>query len=171
MLTLWTMPNFKGTKKEAALVLFICLCLDAFVFMCCLSSCNDKENKIPCPNYYNCENFKVGDTLYPDYPHEDTLIVTSIASADTLNQLFSEPLPKVATDSEIDSVLHKYCRTYYHTCKWKLCPYKGIDQSQFAKSVAAYTGLKEGDAYSIDMLHLYYPQAEYEELETMLKED
>jgi len=182
MLTLWTMPNFKGTKKDAALVLFICLCIDCFVFMCCLSSCNfqsntDRHYKSDISNIpYSIENdknaFHVGDTLYPDYSHSDTLIVQSIASADTLNLLFDGvDIPVPATDSEIDSVLHKYCRTFYHTCKWKLCTYKGITSNNFGKAVAAYVGNSESDAFSLDMLHLYSPAAEYEELETMLRED
>lgn len=140
-------------------------------------SCNDKpvhsSNDACNYNMANDKNaFHVGDTLLPDYSHNDTLIVTDIASADSLNWLFDGvDLPAPATDSEIDSVLHKYCRTFYHTCKWKPCPYKGITSDQFGKSVAAYVGNSESDAYSLDMLHLYSPKAEYEELETMLRED
>ena len=99
------MPNFKGTKKDAALVLFICLCIDCFVFMCCLSSCK----KIDANNG--------------------------------------------------------------HQCKWINCPYKGITPDIYGKSVSAYVGNSESDAFSIDMLHLYSPAAEYDELETMLLED
>lgn len=69
-------------------------------------SCNDAETK----GNYSIKNdvnaFHVGDTLYPDYSHNDTLIVVSIASADTLNLLFDGVgLPVPATDWEIDSVL------------------------------------------------------------------
>lgn len=33
MLTLSVLPNFKGTKKEAAKVLFICVCLDSLIVL------------------------------------------------------------------------------------------------------------------------------------------
>jgi hypothetical protein len=161
----------KQKKDYTLLALFIPF-MFALVASGAFSGCGEnKPVKEGCVNYYNCDNFKVGDTLYPDYPHEDTLIVSSIANADTLNIIFAELSPKVATDAEIDSVLHKYCRTYHHTCKWKLCPYKGITSDNFGKAVAAYVGNYESDAFSLDMLHLYSPAAEYEELETMLRED
>jgi len=137
------------------------------------AGCNDAETPLTnrCPNYYNCDNFKVGDTLWPDDVHGDTLIITNIGSADTLNMIFAEPFTKVITDAQIDSIFHKHCRTYYHTCKWKLCPYKGITESIFGKSVAAYVGNSESEAYSLDILHLYSPAAEYDELVDMLEND
>ena len=58
-----------------------------------------------------------------------------------------------------------------HKCKWQFCPYKGVLNNQYGKAVAAYVGNSESDAFSIDMLHLYSPAAEYDELETMLLED
>lgn len=160
----------KKTTNYTFLALFIPF-MFALVASGAFSGCGETKKDVGCPNYYNCDNFKVGDTLYPDYPHEDTLIVISIASADTLNILFAEPSPIVTTDSEIDSVLHKYCRSYYHTCKWDKCPYKGVTPDNYGKSVAAYLGNNESEAYSLDILHLYYPLAEYDELVTMLKED
>lgn len=94
----------------------------------------------------------------------------------TVALTYGEPFAEmILSDNAVnwkhDSLLNNYCRTYYHTCKWSLCPYKGITQNQFSKSVAAYVGNSESDAFSIDMLHLYTPTAEYEELETMLRED
>jgi len=35
MLTLCLFPNFKGTKKDAALVLTICLFIDGLIAACC----------------------------------------------------------------------------------------------------------------------------------------
>ncbi len=171
-------------KKDYTLLALLIPFLFALVFSGALSGCDN--NLMPfecmyegreCPNYNDCkghdkELFHVGDTLYPSYANCDTLIVTNIGSADTLNMVFNgEGLPTVATDSEIDSVLHKHCRTYYHTCKWKLCPYKGITEANFGSSVAAYVGNNESEAYSLDILHLYSPAAEYEELLIMLEED
>jgi hypothetical protein len=166
-------------QKKQINYLFLALSIPVFFALVAsgaFSGCNFQSNA---DRHYQSDisniklnAFNVGDTLYPDYSHNDTLIVISIASADTLNLLFDGvDLPAPATDWEIDSVLHKYCRTFYHTCKWKLCPYKGITQDNFGKSVAAYVGKSEGDGFSLDMLHLYYPAAEYEELETMLRED
>jgi len=160
----------KKTTNYTLLALFIPF-MFALVASGAFSGCGETKKDAGCINYLNCDNFKVGDTLWPDYGNQDTLIVTSIASADTLNMIFDEPLPKVATDAEIDSVLHKYCRTYYHTCKWVKCPFKGVTPDNYGKAVAAYVGNNESDAYSLDMLHLYYPAAEYEELQTMLRED
>ena len=57
-----------------------------------------------------------------------------------------------------------------HQCKWKLCPYKGITPDQWKQSVINYVGNEnEGtDAYYIDMLHLEFPELEYDELENKL---
>ena len=56
-----------------------------------------------------------------------------------------------------------------HACKWELCPYKGITPNQWNQAVRDYTQCEEAtDAYLIDILHLEYPMAEYEELDSML---
>ena len=57
-----------------------------------------------------------------------------------------------------------------HNCKWKHCPYKGITKDKWKQSVINYVGDEsEGtDGYYIDMLHLEFPQDEYEELENKL---
>lgn len=56
-----------------------------------------------------------------------------------------------------------------HTCKWNLCPYKGITPDEYRTSVAVYVNGYGTDAYYLDSLHLEYPTAEYEELETKLE--
>ena len=54
-----------------------------------------------------------------------------------------------------------------HNCKWKHCPYKGITKDQWKQSVIKYHN--EGtDSFDIDMLHLEFPQDEYEQLEDKL---
>lgn len=58
-----------------------------------------------------------------------------------------------------------------HQCRWNLCPYKGVTPDKNGKAVRQYTGTDGGDSYSIDILHLEYPQANYDELEQMLFED
>lgn len=70
--------------------------------------------------------FHIGDTLLPDYSHTDTLIVID---ANSLNWIFDGvDLPVPATDSEIDSTIRLYCYPISgHICRWKLCPYKGIN--------------------------------------------
>jgi len=57
-----------------------------------------------------------------------------------------------------------------HNCKWKHCPYKGITKDQWKQSVINYVGIEnEGtDSYYIDMLHLEFPELEYDELEEKL---
>jgi len=57
-----------------------------------------------------------------------------------------------------------------HTCKWKHCPYKGITPDKWKQSVINYVGIEnEGtDSYYIDMLHLEFPELEYDELENKL---
>ena len=55
-----------------------------------------------------------------------------------------------------------------HTCKWAECPYHGIKPSQY-RYIVEYVGSYGTDAYYIDSLHLAYPSAEYEELETRLE--
>jgi len=57
-----------------------------------------------------------------------------------------------------------------HTCKWQSCPYKGITKDKWKQSVINYVGDEsEGtDGYYIDMLHLEFPELEYDELEEKL---
>jgi len=55
-----------------------------------------------------------------------------------------------------------------HLCKWPLCPYKGIKPKMYVKSVIEYTGEYNTVGYLLDILHLYYPFDEYEELEAKL---
>jgi hypothetical protein len=53
------------------------------------------------------QKFSNWQVLLPDYAHADTLIVVN---ADSLNAIFSrEDAP--ATDGEIDSLLHLYCKS------------------------------------------------------------
>jgi len=58
-----------------------------------------------------------------------------------------------------------------HTCKWKLCPYKGITEPQYRQSVTNYVGEEGSDAFYIDLLHLENPEADYDTLEAMLFEN
>lgn len=55
-----------------------------------------------------------------------------------------------------------------HTCRWAQCPYHGIKPTQY-RYIVEYVGSYGTDAYYIDSLHLSYPNAEYEELETKLE--
>lgn len=55
-----------------------------------------------------------------------------------------------------------------HFCKWAQCPYHGIKPDQF-RYIVEYVGNYGSDSYYIDSLHLAYPTAEYEELETRLE--
>lgn len=57
-----------------------------------------------------------------------------------------------------------------HSCRWKLCPYKGVKWIGRANAVTQYVGedYAGSDSWCIDMLHLEHPKAEYEELEDML---
>lgn len=55
-----------------------------------------------------------------------------------------------------------------HTCKWAECPYHGIKPTQY-RYIVEYVGNYGSEAYYIDSLHLAYPSAEYEELETRLE--
>jgi hypothetical protein len=61
-----------------------------------------------------------------------------------------------------------YDRKDAHTCKWRLCPYKGIYHNQWSERVTEYVGDIGTDAWHLDMLHLQYPKKEYEELEQLL---
>lgn len=56
-----------------------------------------------------------------------------------------------------------------HSCKWPLCPYKEITSDSYREAIIEYVGNDESTGYSLDMLHLLVPTAEYEELELMLK--
>lgn len=52
-----------------------------------------------------------------------------------------------------------------HSCKWSLCPYKGITLSEYS----IYAEYEPGsDAYKIDSLHLIYPSFDYDQLDSIL---
>lgn len=55
-----------------------------------------------------------------------------------------------------------------HTCRWDLCPYKGATANNASHVVSVYVGEIGTDAYCIDMLHIQYPNEEYEQLEDRL---
>lgn len=55
-----------------------------------------------------------------------------------------------------------------HTCRWDLCPYKGVPERDNREAVIAYTEEDGTDAYCIDMLHLQYPDKDYDQLEDLL---
>ena len=90
---------------------FRILLIGIIFLIAALCSCNNAEKTVKSNIPYSIENdtnaFHRMDILLPDYAHSDTLIVFN---ADALNTLFDGvDLPVPATDSEIDSVLHKYC--------------------------------------------------------------
>lgn len=56
-----------------------------------------------------------------------------------------------------------------HSCRWALCPYKEVTPDDYKKAVAEYTGAEEEtDAFHIDMLHLQFPDEDYDQLEERL---
>jgi hypothetical protein len=55
-----------------------------------------------------------------------------------------------------------------HECKWPLCPYKEVVKKDWDSAVTKYTGERGTDAWCIDMLHLEFPNDEYEQLEEKL---
>lgn len=56
-----------------------------------------------------------------------------------------------------------------HSCKWELCPYEGITKAEYNQAVIDYSECEEGsDCFNIDILHLKYPSAEYDQLDSML---
>lgn len=55
-----------------------------------------------------------------------------------------------------------------HQCKYKECPYKGVTADLAHRSVSAYVGEVYTDAYYLDILHLQYPNEDYEQLENRL---
>lgn len=57
-----------------------------------------------------------------------------------------------------------------HECNFGMCPYKGIKKPEYSHAVKVYTQSTVFDeAYKIDMLHLKYPNLEYDDLLTKLK--
>lgn len=54
-----------------------------------------------------------------------------------------------------------------HSCRWPMCPYKGITQDQHKAKVFEQTGYNI-DAFRLGMLHLKYPDYEYDQLEEKL---
>lgn len=56
-----------------------------------------------------------------------------------------------------------------HSCRWHLCPYKGITVGNYEQAVKEYTQSPEGsDGYCIDLLHLQFPDKDSDQLEDML---
>lgn len=66
------------------------------------------------------------------------------------------------------SIVLSLCAPAKHTCRWDLCPYKGITIAQAPESVAQYTGQACTDAYHIDMLHIQYPTLYADQLDSLL---
>ena len=57
-----------------------------------------------------------------------------------------------------------------HECRFDMCPYKGIKKPEYSHAVKVYTqSMVFDEAYKIDMLHLKYPNLEYDDLLTKLK--
>jgi hypothetical protein len=52
-----------------------------------------------------------------------------------------------------------------HECRWTTCPYKGVQPSEYVHAVLKYVGNDDSFDYQLDILHLKYPKAEYDELE------
>lgn len=57
---------------------------------------------------------------------------------------------------------------YGHKCKWTDCPYKGIVRHMWHNAVLKEAGEEGSDIYCIDILHLQYPEDNYDELEDKL---
>jgi hypothetical protein len=55
-----------------------------------------------------------------------------------------------------------------HTCRWALCPYKGVTRAQAHDAVSNYVGETLTDAYKIDMLHIKYPTLDADQLDSLL---
>ena len=58
-----------------------------------------------------------------------------------------------------------------HACKYDLCPFKGVGNhpGEWSKAVTDYTGCEDGtDCYYIEILHLEYPDENYDQLEDRL---
>lgn len=57
-----------------------------------------------------------------------------------------------------------------HTCRWSLCPYKGIAPAQHDQAVTNYVGegVKFSDGWCVDMLHLQYPTEDADQLHDRL---
>ncbi len=68
----------------------------------------------------------------------------------------------------IISIVFGLTGTNKHTCRWELCPYKGIIQAKVETAVATYTGQMCTDAYYIDMLHIKYPTLDADQLDSLL---
>jgi len=55
-----------------------------------------------------------------------------------------------------------------HSCRWADCPYHGVPESKYKKTVTDYAGEELTDGWCIDMLHLQYTTLEYDALEELL---
>jgi len=81
--------------------------------------------------------------------------VTYLEDGDTC---FLDPIDSLKIDS-----------LFGHTCKWSLCPYKGVKLADWKEAVLNHTKSPEGsDGYNIDILHLQYPSEDYDQLEERL---
>ena len=90
------------------------------------------------------DSFKDGDILYPDYACPDTLIVMNGVELDKVFRTTS--LPIVGSDSEIDSVLHRYCLNFNQYVKHKI----GLG---YRKDIALHLALVEFKRIAPDTLY------------------
>lgn len=82
----------------------ILLCI-AFAMLCNLPACYESHNSMKYEGYETCDtSYYNGEILYPDYVHEDTLIVVN---ADSVNWCMANY--NAACDGDIKDILDAYC--------------------------------------------------------------
>jgi len=68
----------------------------------------------------------------------------------------------------IISIIISFAAPVKHTCRWDLCPYKGIERGQAVTYVTTYAMGACTDAYYIDMLHIQCPTLDADQLDSLL---
>lgn len=86
-----------------------------------------------------------------------------------------QPQQEIPCHFEKGECPSKACPNYSplpaHSCRWDACPYKGVQPwpGEWNEAVYDYTDCEEGtDCYYIDMLHLQFPDEDYDQLEDRL---
>ncbi len=74
-----------------------------------LCSCKNEINPIPEKLPVEVKYFNEGDTLYPDYACQDTLIVIDAKGLNKAMELIEQGIIE-GTDESLDSTFHCYCR-------------------------------------------------------------
>jgi hypothetical protein len=96
--------------------------------------------------------------------HNIIIIVAFILAIGCADNFSDQPAAELN-----ETFLSNYHPPVKHECKWALCPYKGIYPNQWREAVINFKDQEEGtDAFHLDMLHLEFPHADYEELNDLL---